>query len=49
MKIYSVYKTGVITDCQEQNWFSKFLSGDTLLKDKFKQELSNGFDEEMPY
>ena len=32
--IWSIYDQGVITDCQVWNWFSKFCSGDTSLRDK---------------
>ena len=33
-KICSVYGQGVITECQVWNYFSKFPSGDTSLKDE---------------
>ena len=33
-KICSVYGQGVIIDCQVRNWFSKFCSGDTSLRDE---------------
>ena len=33
-KIFDVYTQGVITDCQVQNWFSKFCPNDILLRDE---------------
>ena len=39
-KIPSVYGQDVITDCWVQNWFSKFCSDDTSLRD---EPITNGF------
>ena len=45
-KICSVCTQGVITDHQVRNWFSKFHSGDTALRDKLKPGCSLDLDQE---
>lgn len=45
-KICSVYGQGVITDRQVRNWFVKFRSGETSLKDEPRPGRSSGFDDE---
>ena len=37
---HKVYGKGVITDCQDWNWFSKFPTCDTALRDKPRSEHS---------
>ena len=46
-KISSVYDQGGITDRQVQNWFSKFRSGDTLLKDESRTGCTSEFDQDV--
>ena len=43
-KISSVY--GFITNCQIQNWFSKFRSGDMSLRDESRPGCSSDFDQD---
>ena len=45
-KTSSVYVQGVITDRQVWNWFSKFHSSDTLLKDEPRIERPSVLDQE---
>ena len=44
--ICSVYGDGTITDRAVRNWFVKFRSGDTSLKDEPRQGRSSDFDAE---
>ena len=45
-KICCVYGEGTITDRAERNWFVKFSSGDTSLKDEPRPGRSSDFDGE---
>ena len=45
-KICSVYGEGTITDRAVQNWFVKFCSGDTSLKDEQRPGRSSDFDDD---
>ena len=45
-KICSVYGQGVITDRQVRNWFSKFRSGDTSLRDEPRPGRSSDLDQD---
>ena len=45
-KISSVYGQRVITDCKVRNWFSKFHSGVTSLRDEPRPGCSSDLDEE---
>ena len=40
-KISSIYDQGVITDCYVRNWFSKFCSADTSLRDEPRNARSS--------
>ena len=45
-KICSIYGQCVITDCQEQNWFSKFHSGNMLLRNEPRLGYSSDSDQD---
>ena len=45
-KMSSVNDEGVITDHQVGNWFSKFCSGDTLLRDDLRLERSSDVEQD---
>ena len=44
-KITSVYSQSIITDCQVQNWFSKFHFGDISLKEEPRLGHSSDLDQ----
>ena len=45
-KISRVHGLSVITDHQVRNWFSKFHSGDTLLRDETRLGCSSNLDQD---
>ena len=45
-KISNIYGQGVITNHQVWNWFSKFCSGNTLLKNEPRSRCSSDLDQE---
>ena len=46
-KICNVYGKGTITDRAKRNWFVKFRSGDTSLRDELRPGRSSNFDDDV--